>query len=188
MRIASPSRLMTMSRTDKEARLKDFIGEALTACREFSARDISLTLFVRSPDSPVARALHAAWSEGLVEAARIRILICDTNADEPSAPSLLDNSDADLRVLSDPSFGPAHEQLAIGHTHVWIGDCLRRDPTKRDAFEIYHPNDPAIGVFATASFEKLWARGRPLKLPRLSPEIIAASSDEQAERSRNPRH
>ncbi len=188
MRIASPSRLMTMSRTDKEARLKDFICEALTACREASAHDDSITLFVRNPDSPVARALHAALSEGCAEAARIRILICDTNADEPSAPSLLDNTDADCRVLADASFGPAHEQLAIGHTHVWIGDCLRRDPTKRDAFELYHPNDPAIGVFATASFEKLWPRGRPLKMPRLSPEIIAAQSDDQAELPRNPRH
>jgi hypothetical protein len=188
MRIASPSRLMTMSRTDKEARLKDFIGEALAASRETSAPDASITLFVRNPDSPVARALNAALSEGGAEAARIRILICDTNADEPSTPSLLDNPDVEFRVLADPNFAPAHEQLTIGHAHVWIGDCLRRDPTKRDAFELYHPNDLAIGVFATASFEKLWARGRPLKLPRLSPEMIAAQTDDQIEQLLNPRH
>ncbi|RUO98416.1 hypothetical protein [Hyphomicrobium sp.] len=180
MRTATPSRLMTMSRTDKESRLKDFIGEAMTASRTPLAHGVSLTLFVRSPDSPVARALHSAWSEGRVEAAHIRIVICDTNMEDATAPSLLDMTDADVRVLADPSFGPAHEQLVVGPAHVWIGDCLRRDPTKRDAFELYHPGDASIGVFAAASFEKLWSRGRPLKLPRLSPEIIAAQSDDPA--------
>ncbi len=189
MRIASPSRpMMTMSRTDKEARIKGFIGEAIASHDENPARDNGLTLFVRSPDSPVARALAAACTEGNVLAARIRIVICDTNTEEPSAPSLLEVPGIECRVLADPSFGPAHEQLVVGHTFVWIGDCLRRDPMKRDAFELYHANDAVAGIFAMASFEKLWARARPLKLPRLSPEIIAAQSDEAGAMPLNPRH
>lgn len=190
MRIASPSRPMMMSRTDKEARLKDFIGEALASRDGNSAAEICLTLFVRNPDSPVARALYAAWSEGRVNAAHCLILIGDTNADEPTAPSVLDMTGAEYRVLADPSFAPAHEQLTIGPTHVWIGDCLRRDPAKRDAFELYHPNDPGISVFAIASFDKLWSRGRPLKpnAERLSPEIIAAQTDDPNALPRTPRH
>ncbi len=181
--------MMLMTRTDKEARLKDFIVEAFACRGEDPARDNGLTLFVRSPDSPVARALAAACAEGSTQAARIRVLICDTNSDDPAAPSLFDIAGIECRVLADPSFGPAHEQLAIGHTHVWIGDCLRRDPTKRDAFELYHPNDPVIGVFAMASFEKLWVRGRPLPLrDPLSPAIIAAQSDDPNALPRNPRH
>jgi hypothetical protein len=187
MRTATPSRLMTSSRTDKESRLKDFIGEAMTAARAPLAHGVDLTLFVRNPDSPVARALNSAWSEGRMEAARIRIVICDTNTDDATAPSLIDITDADFRVLADPSFGPAHEQLVVGPAYVWIGDCLRRDPAKRDAFELYHPGDASIAVFATASFEKLWSRARPLKLPRLSPEIIAGRSDDSAALPR-PRH
>ena len=191
MRIASPSRLVTMSRTDKEARLRDFIGEAIASRGENPLGEICVTLFVRNPDSPVARALHAAWSEGRTETARFLILMGDTNTDEPSAPSVLDMTDAEYRVLADPSFAPAHEQLTVGSTHVWIGDCLRRDPAKRDAFEIYHPNDAASSVFAIASFDKLWSRGRPLKLPRaepLPPEIIAAQADDQYVLPLNPRH
>lgn len=191
MRIASPSRLMMVARTDKEARLKDFIGEGLAPPDEDPARDIYLTLFVRNPDSPVARGLYGAWTEGRAENARIRVLICDTNSEEPATASLLDIAGAEFRVLADPSFGPAHEQLVVGRNHVWIGDCLRRDPTKRDAFELYHPNDPKNGVFASASFEKLWERGRPLKLLKsesVSPEIIAAQSDDQNVSPRNHRH
>jgi hypothetical protein len=182
---------MMVARTDKEARLKDFIGEGLAPRNEDPARDNYLTLFVRNPDSPVARGLYAAWSEGHAENARIRILICDTNTEEPATVSLLDISGAEFRVLADPSFGPAHEQLVAGGDHVWIGDCLRRDPTKRDAFELYHRNDAAIGVFAVASFEKLWARGRPLKPSKaegVSPEIIAAQSDERNALPRSHRH
>jgi hypothetical protein len=191
MRIASPSRLMTMSRTDKEARIKDFIGEAFAARGEDPAREICLTLFVRNPDSPAARALHAAWSEGLIDGARVLLIVGDTNVDEPTAPSVLDIRGAECRVLSNPSFAPAHEQLTVGHTRVWIGDCLRRDPTKRDAFELYHDNDPTNCVFAIASFEKLWGRGRPLKLRQsegVPPELIAAQSDDPSALPRNPRH
>jgi hypothetical protein len=149
-----------------------------------------LTVFVRNPDSPVARALYAAWSEGRLDDTRIRILICDTNAEEP-ATALFDIPHADFRVLADQSFGSAHEQLVVGLNSVWIGDCLRRDPTKRDAFELYHANDAAIGVFATASFEKLWVRGRPLKPSKsdsVAPEIIAVQSGDQDALPSNPRH
>jgi hypothetical protein len=180
-----------MSRTDKEARLKDFIGEAIASRGEDPAREICLTLFVRNPDSPAARALYAAWSEGSAETARCLILMGETNADEPAAPSVLDIPAAEFRILADPGFAPAHEQLTIGPAHVWIGDCLRRDPAKCDAFELYHPNDPKISVFAIASFDKLWARGRALKLPkaeRLSPEVIAAQSDDPNALPRTPRH
>lgn len=182
---------MMMSRTDKEARLKDFIGEVFATRGEDPTREICLTLFVRNPDSPAARALHAAWSEGLIEGARILLVVGDTVVDEPTAPSVLDISDAECRVLADPSFAPAHEQLTVGHNRVWIGDCLRRDPTKRDAFELYHGDDATNCVFAIASFEKLWSRARLLKHrggERLSPEIIAAQSDDPNALPRTPRH
>ncbi|RUP07884.1 hypothetical protein [Hyphomicrobium sp.] len=191
MRIASPSRLMMVARTDKEARLKDFIGDGLLPRDEGLADRKCLTLFVRNPDSPVARALCAAWSEGRVDNTRIRILICDTNSEEAASGALFDIAHAEFRVLADQNFGSAHEQLVVGEKSVWIGDCLRRDPTKRDAFELFHPNETTTAVFATASFEKLWVRGRPLKpfkSESVAPEIIAVQSGEPDALPRNPRH
>jgi hypothetical protein len=181
---------MTMSRTDKEARLKDFIASALIARGEDPARDGRVTLFVRSPDSPVARALVAAHSEGLMPAATVRIVMCDTNSEEAGAPSVLDLAGVEVRVLAEASFAHAHEQMTIGPVYSWIGDCLRRDPAKRDAFELFHPADAKVALFATASFEKLWQRARPMKLAPadlLSPEIIAAQADDVA-LATPPRH
>ena len=66
---------------------------------------------------------------------------------------------------------------------------LRRDPTKRDAFELYHNDDATNCVFALASFEKLWSRARRLHhSPELSPEIIAAQSDDANALPQQPRH
>ena len=99
------------------------------------------------------------------------------------AVSLLDISCGEFRVLGDPRFGAAHEQLVVG-THVWTGDCLRRDPNKRDAFEVYHSGDATIRLYAAASFEKLWAAARPIKPVRsgaVAPEIIAAGQTDEAE-------
>lgn len=193
MRTASPSRLMMMARMDKEARLKTFLTEGLTRRAE---EDVScaepLTIIVRNPDSPVARALAATLADARHGNLSIKILIGETNSEEPASAALLDLDHAEYRVLADPRFAAAHEQLVIGKTHVWIGDCLRRDPNKRDAFELYHTADPIIRRFAAISFEKLWAIGRPVKPIRteaIAPEIIAAGqTDRPAVLSRTHRH
>lgn len=179
MRISSPSRLMTMSRTDKEARLKDFIVESLTALVEGPGSSGPVTIVVRSVDSPTARALGAALSEVPLVTLDVKAIIADTRVEDTTSPSLRDVAGIEFRLLSDPRFGASHEQLVVGRTHVWIGDCLRRDPNKRDAFELYHKADPVARKCATVSFEKLWARAKPLlslKDARVAPEIIAAGN------------
>jgi len=192
MRIASTPRLMTVARTDKETRLKDFIAEGLARRTESSAHAESVMIVVRNPDSPVARALCAALSEDGSQGVGVRVIFGDTNVDEQAQATLFYLSGAEFRVLGDPRFGAAHEQLVVGNTHVWIGDCLRRDPAKRDAFELYHSADPAIRFFTAASFEKLWAAAKPVKAVKaedVAPEIIAAGqADDTGALPRNHRH
>ncbi len=193
MRIASPSRPTVTVRTDKEERLKDFVGEGLARSAEEPARDMSVTAFLRNPDSPAARALSAVCQEGRAEGARIRVLICDTNVDEPLPASVMDIAGAEFRIFSHSRFAAAHEQLVVGRRRVWIGDCLRRDPTKRDAFEVFHLEDEATHLFATISFERLWALGRPIKpspAESVSAELIAAGRavSEPGSLPPNPRH
>lgn len=179
MRISSPSRLMTVSRTDKETRLKDFIAESLTALAEGPGGNGSVTMMVRSVDSPTARALSAALAEVPLLPLDIRVIVADTRVEDATLPSLRDITSIEFRLLNDPRFGASHEQLVVGRTHVWIGDCMRRDPNKRDAFELYHKADPVVRKCAAVSFEKLWSRAKPLlplKGAGLSPEIIAAGN------------
>ena len=116
MRIASPPLLMMATRTDKEARLKDFITEGLARLPEASAAADPVTIVVRNPDSPAARAAYAALSERHVGSG-VKVIFGETNSDDPMAASLLDIICGEFRVLGDPRFGAAHEQFVVG-THV----------------------------------------------------------------------
>ena len=170
---------MMMTRTDKEARLRDFIVESLTALAEAPGGSGSVTIMVRGVDSPTARALGAALAEVPLANLDIKAIIADTRVEDATLPSLRDIAGIEFRLLADPRFGASHEQLVVGRTHVWIGDCLRRDPNKRDAFELYHKADPIARKCAAASFEKLWARAKPLMPPKdahVAPEMIAAGN------------
>jgi hypothetical protein len=183
MRISTPSRLMTMSRTDKETRIKDFIAESLTAVAEGPGGDGIVTVIVRNNESPAARALCAALSE-TAATLDVRVIVADTRVEDASSPSLAAIPGVECRHLGDPRFGASHEQIVVGRTHVWIGDCLRRDPNKRDAFELYHKADPIARKCATVSFERLWARSRPLtpaKSPLFTPNMIANGKPEDGE-------
>jgi hypothetical protein len=190
MRIASPPHLIMATRTDKEARLKHFIAEGLAQRPEGSVGTEPITIVARNPDSPAARALCAALSESDLRVGA-RVIFGETNSDDRTSASLLDVSGCEFRVLGDPRFGAAHEQIVAG-LNVWTGDCLRRDPNKRDAFEIYHTKDAAIRLFAVTSFTRMWQSARPLKMLKaadVAPEIIAAGqTDDPNARPRNHHH
>ena len=61
------------------------------------------------------------------------------------------------RFLTDARMLEAHEQLVLGPATVWIGDCMRRDPSKRDAFETYCDLNVPTARSARRSFERMWS-------------------------------
>ena len=63
MRIASPPLLMMATSNDKEAQLKNFIAVGLAHGSEGPAGAEPITIVVRNPDSPAARAVCAALSQ-----------------------------------------------------------------------------------------------------------------------------
>jgi hypothetical protein len=180
---------MMATRTDKEKRLKDFIADGLAVRPEGSACAEPIRIVVRNPDSPAAQALLTALL-GCDPGVSARVILGEMHSEDPMGASLFDIDCCEFRVLGDPRFGAAHEQLIAG-PHVWTGDCLRRDPNKRDAFETYHPADATIHLFAAASFEKLWASAKPVKRVRsapVAPEIIAAGQPDDSDTSPHDHH
>mgnify|MGYP001355357254 CR=1 FL=1 len=162
MRLTSPPRISVSSREDKEAKLKEFIAEAISLRHDENPAAIStiVSLVARATDSPAARALFAMAGELAAAGITVRVVLFETEAlsDETIQPSLYDIAAIEVRQLHDQRFAAAHEQLSLGAGRVWIGDCMRRDPAKRDAFESYHTGQAAIAAYADASFARLWQK------------------------------
>jgi hypothetical protein len=178
MRLPTPPRIAVVSRVDREAKLKSFVLDAL-ASRDATTLDTfgeTITLVARAPDSPVAQALLAVLPEINAAQIPVRVVLFETEplSEEIVQSSLLDAAAVEVRMLADQRFAAAHEQLLVGGGHVWIGDCMRRDPAKRDAFEMYHTGDATIASHASASFAKMWDKSVPLN--RVVPASVAANA------------
>ncbi len=181
MRIAPPAPAVVANRGEKEAKLRQLIVGAV-AVSGMNA----ITLVARAPDSPVARALTGAAKEisGAGIAMRVVLFEIESSGDEATPHSLLEDAGIDVRVLADPRFAAAHEQLTLGGSALWIGDCMRRDPSKRDAFEMHITGDAKAARHAECSFAKLWAAAKPLKrvvTGSVAPEVINARKTAKAQ-------
>lgn len=178
MRFEQPSRPVIDVRTEKEGKLKSFISESLAGL-DCSA---PITLIARATDSPVANAIAAAIAaSGRADLSLSVILFdIDTVIEDHAAASILDVPGAEFRMLHDVRFVAVHEQLVLSSDRVWIGDCMRRDPNKRDAFELYQIGDRSSAAgHAAHSFNRLWTRARPLERSvsrALSTAVIAAGA------------
>ncbi len=161
MRFDTPSRLVMTCRSEKESKLAAFVSDGLT---DVDAPGV-VTLVARGTDSPVASALIAALAQADHANVIVRIVLfdIDTVVEDHTATTILDIAGADIRVLPDSRFAAAHEQLVLGNARVWLGDCMRRDPAKRDAFAVFHDANVPAAQHAAQSFAKLWAVAIPLK-------------------------
>lgn len=133
-----PTSYKVVKHADKVEALKSFLSSA--AARLAISSDIvrpAPTLIARSPESPVAQALMAAPQSLFVFGApRIIFTRLHDAGTIPALPEVMSQSiDRQFRLLADPRFLDAHEQLVLATDCCWIGDCMRRDPMKRDAFE-----------------------------------------------------
>ena len=70
----------------------------------------------------------------------------------------------------------AHEQLVIGPETCWIGDCMRRDPAKCDAYESFIEGCGEAAGCAAVSFERLWLASQAVAVgaPRAAIAALAA--------------
>ena len=168
MRLNASHPILPANREEKEAKLKDFVAQDLARRGEGTASEqpAIYTVIARSPDSPVARVLHSLSAEIAAAGIEIRAIMFETEHNfEENIPalSLLDVTGVEARVMNDQRFAAAHEQLVLSSGRVWLGDCMRRDPTKRDAFEAYAVNNVVATGHASSSFTRLWAHAKPAK-------------------------
>ncbi len=170
-----PSQLHGQSIAEKVAKLSAFIGDDLDAR---AAHGLHVTggcylLIARSPDSPVAQALrgHAERMESL--GIRVRAIFSEIDQSNPldlMAPFAVPS---ECRLARDPRLLAAHEQLSLSPAVTWVGDCMRREPGKRDALEQYADNCAQTGAHASRSFESLWrVTAAVYAVPQIAAELV----------------
>jgi hypothetical protein len=155
-----PHDATTEHRERRIAALRDFITDHIE-----SARHSGITVIARSPSSPVLVALVTLEAQITNAAVAVRAIVAETG---PSpAPAAQPDAGAQMpilshvRVFTDRRLMDAHEQLQVGAASTWIGDCMRRDPDRRDVFERFAPDCAATARLAGAAFDALWGRCQP---------------------------
>jgi hypothetical protein len=137
-----------------------------------------ITLIARSADSPVVMAAASARDTLVERGASVRIVFLQHGSRMSDA--FCEAVSVDTRLALNPRLLEAHEQMVVGNA-IWLGDCMRRDPLKRDAFTQVKVGCAVTSTFAALSFEKLWAIGTPvIGAPVLSQSPINASQSQGA--------
>jgi hypothetical protein len=165
---------------DKETKLKAFIRtvvEQAASCAKPEGEANVLLLIARSVESPVAKAVASLVREGAIATPLRTILAlmprpdCDAAAVE-TFTALTGSHGGQL--IRDLRLFDAHEQIVLGPAASWVGDCMRRDPMKRDAYECYAADCAKTAGWARTSHERLWAVCEPM------PELVLAPREPAA--------
>ncbi len=189
------SRLLDLCVSEKVAKLSAFIASDIDTrtTRGLYAAGGCYLLIARSPESPVALALreHAA---GLAKSGiRIRAIFGEVElghgaATVAAAPFAVPS---ECRIARDARLLAAHEQLVLAPDCAWIGDSMRREPSKRDAYENFAAGCSETAVHAARSFEKIWRAAAPIRSVPLVPASLAPRLPEMTgsgvERPETPR-
>jgi hypothetical protein len=146
--------------------LAAFIESHLPQSRNDAVNE--LTLLARSYESPIAQAVVQHAGVIAERGIKVRALFAIATAQgDAGAWTSLDAGlefEREVRWSRNPRYFDAHEQIVLSTASCWIGDCMRRDPAKRDALDLPKPNCPEAALFASRSFDHLWRRGQPLSL------------------------
>ena len=163
MSTEAPSSLHGLSIAEKISRLTAFIADDLDARAAIGmhATDACYLLIARSAESPVAQALRAHADRISSMGIHLRAIFSeiDQAGTHLAAPFVVPSG---CRIARDSRLLAAHEQLVLTPTRTWLGDCMRREAGKRDAFERYAHDCAQTGAHATRSFESLWRITAPL--------------------------
>lgn len=188
MRLTASPTVVLNTRDGKEAKLKDLIAHDLQTRRDTpnAAAPPRYTVIARATDSVVAQALISSAADMAAAGIEVSAILFESETtfeETPQALSLMEIPGVTCRVLRDQRFAAAHEQLVLHEGRVWLGDCMRRDPSKRDAFEWFHDGNKVAEEHATASFNRLWAHAKPVERIKsaatAAPELVIAGQPDQ---------
>jgi len=178
------SRLLDLSVGEKVARLSAFITSDIDtrATRGLYAAGGCYLLIARSPESPVAMALREHAGAMAKSGIRIRTIFGEIELGQGAATVAVAPfaMPSECRIARDSRLLAAHEQLVLASDCCWIGDSMRREPAKRDAYENFAAGCAETATNATRSFEKMWRASAPVRAVPVVPAGLAPRLPELA--------
>lgn len=178
MSLKAPLHVNGVKHEAKETKLKEFIKEcfARRGTAEGRAARLTCLLVARSADSPVAKAVFALGSEIGGGSLVLRAIFATLGtAETAKIAQACTESDLELQIrwARDIRLMDAHEQLVLLPDASWIGDCMRRDPAKRDVYEDFAIDCRETARLASICFERLWRASEPVieRKPEVLPMI-----------------
>ncbi len=116
--------------------------QAMCAMREFlSARQVCVQVVFSDVDPE--RALGSAWE------------VISFLSKEREHGEL-------IRWASSQEILEAHEQMILGQHMCWLGDSMRREPGRRDGFDIFDMDAPHTCRLGVQLFAAMWKFAKPL--------------------------
>jgi len=181
---------------EKEDRILDFLSyyfELLDDQTYIDNANKSVTLIARSPTSPVARALYAFISETAINEIDVRIIFSQLEPTDTLSnwfelivdPSSLAPRPV-IRWAKIPSLMDAHEQLVLGRAMSWSGDSMRREPSKRDAFELFRSACEQSAEYGLRAFNMIWDVSEAVPVRLTKTLVKSTKSPASDEDSSNP--
>ena len=147
------------------SRFAGFFLDRLSAADTPTLTQRTVTLMARSSASPVARSMLASLRDFRSLDVHVQLILNQLDPAELLTEwielGLLNNganSVPEIRWARNPALADAHEQMVLGTSFSWHGDCMRRDPETRDAFESFECFNAAAAHRASLSFAALWSK------------------------------
>jgi len=161
MSLRPPLRVSVTRHEEKEQSLKDFLLQHMASARDQGAAGpgSDLLIVARSLESPVIKAITGLADEIAAAHLSVRLILAQVDRDLNGADWAFLH---EIRWAKHPRLIEAHEQLVIDAQTCWIGDCMRRDPAKCDAYESFVEGCGEAAGCAAVSFERLWHASQPL--------------------------
>jgi hypothetical protein len=177
MKPNGPSAASIVRPDQKLAQMSEFVSAFLMRPRTPGSE---ITLLARSASSPVAQALRGLGDVIAAKGISVRAILTHTAPDATGFSWAGAAGDLPfarrVHLADDPRLLDAHEQLVLDARTSWIGDCLRRDPEKRDAYEMFAADCARTAATAARSFNLLWRATRPL-VAVAAPAVVEADTD-----------
>jgi hypothetical protein len=165
MRLRPPLRVNVTRHEEKEQKLQEFLSLHLGRHVQGSdaGRMTHLQIVARSLESPVVKAIAGLTDEITGTGLSVRMILAYVDhGPQPEDWGRTITFTHEIRWAKHPRLVEAHEQLVIDPETCWIGDCMRRDPTKCDAYESFVEGCGEAAGCAAVSFERLWQVSEPL--------------------------